>query len=328
MSRAVLAEGPAGRVTSGLNLVLTGCPLCGEDRGEPVAVGQDFAYRVAQDSFLVLSCSGCGLLYLNPRPAAGERPRLYPDEYFLPGERTWQTDQKPCQRAVMTLLRSCGAIKPDARALEVSYGPALHLDLVRHAGLPSWVAADVVTPHSSLARAAQDAGCHVYESLAEALEVCPAGYDFIFLIYGLEHTDAPVEELALLRRLLRPGGRLVVITPNAESWAWRQFQGRHWAGYDFPRHSCLYSTQTLPKLAAAAGFAMDRVSTSNHPGVWARSAENFLTDWAAPAWATTMVARTFSLLSQVTALAGHLLRADAAGAQLGAVLRKPAESKV
>jgi len=134
--------------------------------------------------------------------------------------------------------------------------------------------------------------------------------------------------VALLRRLLRPGGRLLVITPNAGSWAWRQFQGRHWAGYDFPRHSCLYSAQTLAKLAAAAGFAVDRARTRNHPGVWARSAENFLTDWAAPARLTRMVARTLALLSPVTALAAHVRRADAAGAQLEAILRKPVESEV
>jgi hypothetical protein len=327
MSQAVLAESPAGRITTGLDLVLTDCPLCGEDEGEPVAVGQDFAYSVAQDSFLVLTCSACGLLYLNPRPAPGERRRLYPDKYFLPGDRAWQTDQRPVRKAVMALLRSCGAIKPDARLLEVSYGAALHVDLVRQAGLPSW-AVDVVTPHSSLARAAQDAGCPVYRSLAEALQVGSARYDFIFLIYALEHCDEPVEEMALLRRLLRPGGRLVVITPNAQSWAWRQFQGRHWAGYDFPRHPCLYSAQTLPKLAAATGLTVDRASTSSHPGLWARSTENFLIDWAAPARATRMVARSLALLSPVAALVGHVRRAEAAGAQLEAVLRKPVESEV
>jgi hypothetical protein len=326
MSQAVLAERP-GRVLTGLDLVHTDCPLCGGDEGEPVAVGQDFAHSVAQDSFLVLSCGACGLLYLSPRPAAGEWPRLYPDKYFLPGERAWQTDERPCRKAVMALLGSCGAIKPDARFLEVSYGPALHVDLVRQAGAPSRVV-DVVTPHSSLTGTAQDAGCEVYGSLAEALQIGSARYDFIFLIYALEHCGVPVEEMGLLRRLLRPGGRVVVITPNAESWAWRQFQGRHWAGYDFPRHSCLYSPRTLPKLAAATGFVVDRVSTSNHPGLWARSAENFLIDWAAPAWITKMVARGASMLSPITRLGEQARGAAPAGAQLEAVLRKPVESDI
>jgi SAM-dependent methyltransferase len=326
MSQTVLAESPPGRASIGLDLVLTDCPLCGEDEGEPVAVGQDFACSVAQDSFLVLACSACGLLYLNPRPAAGERRRLYPDEYFLPGGRAWQADQRPCRRAVMALLRGL-TIKPDARVLEVGYGRALHVDLVRQAGPPSCLV-DVVTPHPSLARAAQDAGCQVYESLAEALQLGSARYDFIFLIYALEHCGTPVEEMASLRRLLQPGGRLLTITPNAESWAWRPFQGRHWAGYDFPRHSCLYSARTLPKLAATTGFAVERFSTSNHPGLWARSAENFLTDWGAPAWVTRTVARGLALLSPVTALAGHVRRAQAAGTQLEAVMRKPVESQV
>ena len=327
MSQAVLPERPAGSVGTGLELVLTDCPLCGENDGEPISVGQDFAHSVTRDSFLVLACNGCGLLYLSPRPAATDRSRLYPADYFLRTQRTWQADPGPSRKAIRALLEGCGAIRSDARVLEVGYGPALHSELVRQAGPSSWVL-DVATPHSSLARAAQDAGCQVYGSVSEALQVGSARYDVILLIWALEHCGAPVEEMAVLRRLLRPGGRLIVIAANAESWAWRQFHGRHWAGYDLPRHSCVYSSRTLTKLAEVTGFAVDRLGTSNHPGLWARSTENFLTDWAAPAGLTKMVGRSVALLSPALALASRLRRAEWAGAQLEAILRKPMEAEV
>ncbi len=327
MSQAVLPERAAGSVSTGLDLVLTDCPLCGADAGEPVAVGQDFAHSVSQDSFLVLVCSGCGLVYLNPRPAPSDRSRLYPAEYFAPAQRTWQTDPGPSRKAVRALLEDCGAIRSDARVLEVGYGPGLHIELVRPAGPPSWVM-DVATPHASLARAAQDAGCQAYASVSEALQVGSARYDVILLIWALEHCGAPVEEMAVLRRLLRPGGRLIVLAANAESWAWRQFHGRHWAGYDLPRHLCVYSSRTLTRLAEVSGFAVDRLGTSNHPGLWARSAENFLADWSAPAGLTKMVGRGMALVSPAIALAARLRRAEGAGAQLEAILRKPMEAEV
>jgi SAM-dependent methyltransferase len=327
MSQAVLPERPVGSVSTGLDLVLTDCPLCGADEGEPVAVGQDFAHSVSQDSFLVLVCGGCGLVYLNPRPAASDRSRLYPAGYFVPAPRSWQADPGPSRTAVRALLDGCGAIRSDARVLEVGYGPGLHTELVRRVGPSSWVM-DVATPHASLARAAEAAGCRAYGSVSEALQVGSTRYDVILLVWALEHCGAPVEEMTVLRRLLRPGGRLLVIAANAESWAWRQFHGRHWAGYDLPRHACVYSPRTLTRLAEVSGFAVDRLGTSNHPGLWGRSAENLLTDWAAPAGLTRMVARSMALLSPAIALAARLRRAEGAGAQLEAILRKPMEAEV
>ena len=42
-----------------------GCCLCGEDEGEPVAVGEDFDDRGPRgDSFIVLHCVACGVAYL------------------------------------------------------------------------------------------------------------------------------------------------------------------------------------------------------------------------------------------------------------------------
>ena len=47
------------------------CCLCGEDEGEPVAVGEDFDDRERRgDSFLVLQCRACGVAYLG-RPSSG-----------------------------------------------------------------------------------------------------------------------------------------------------------------------------------------------------------------------------------------------------------------
>ena len=327
MTQAALAESPAATPAPGLQLVLIDCPLCGEGEGEPVAVGKDFAHGVTQDSFLVLACGSCGLLYLNPRPGPEERRRLYPAEYFRGEESASRTHQRPCVRALLELVRSCRIAKPSAHVLEVGYGPTLHVTCLRQAGPGSWVL-DVATPHSSLARAAEGAGCRVYETPAEALDEGPARYDLVVLVYALEHCAFPLEELASLRRLLRPGGRLVVVTPNAGSRTCRLFRGRHWTGYDFPRHPCLYDAGALRRLAEASGFTVERLRARNHGGMWVRSAENFLADWAVPAWVRRLGAGMLPLLSGPVQLAERLNGTNATGAQLEAILRKPAETEV
>jgi SAM-dependent methyltransferase len=320
MTQTLVFDGPA--VDPGtLQLIPATCPLCGADEGEPVAVGNDFAHGTTGDSFLVLSCHGCGLLYLNPRPAPEEWHRLYPPGYF---------NRPDCghggisRTAIRELLRACGAISPGARVLTVGYGPTLHLGELRRAGSGSW-ALEALTPHESLARAAEQAGLAVHRGRPDTLEAEGASYDLILLLHALENCDAPLEEVRAIRGLLRDGGRLVIMTPNAASAAWRLFQGRHWAGYDFPRHRCLFSPETLRRLAADAGFAVDRVGSLGDGRVWAASAGYFARDWSAPAWLTRAATAAFGVLGTVEAMASGTWSPRAGCPQLAAVLRNPAE---
>src|SRR5687767_8526173 len=64
-----------------LKLTYRPCCLCGVEEGAPVAVGEDFEYRTSGDSFIAMRCAHCGLVYLNPRPAAEEIDRIYPPSY-------------------------------------------------------------------------------------------------------------------------------------------------------------------------------------------------------------------------------------------------------
>ncbi len=320
MTQALAVDGPA--VDPGvLQLAPATCPLCGADEGEPVGVGNDFAHGTTGDSFLVLSCHGCGVLYLNPRPAPEEWHRLYPAGYFRAPAHPGHGGIT--RTAIRELLRTCGAIPSGARVLAVGYGPTLHLSELRRAGPGSW-ALEALTPHESLARAAEQSGLVVHRGRANTLEAEGATYDLIFLLHALEHCDAPLEEVRAIRALLRDGGRVVIVTPNAASAAWRLFQGRHWAGYDFPRHRCLFSPETLRRLAADAGFAVDRVGSLGDGRVWADSAGYFARDWSAPAWLARAATAGFGVVGAVEAMASGVWSPNARRPQLVANLRKPA----
>jgi hypothetical protein len=68
---SVSAEAPtvAASLPEALALVPARCCVCGDENADPIAVGEDFEYRTSADSFLAVHCRGCGLVYLNPRPA-------------------------------------------------------------------------------------------------------------------------------------------------------------------------------------------------------------------------------------------------------------------
>ena len=236
---------PASSPQVELKLVLVPCPLCGEDEAEPVAVGSDLAHGTTSDSFLAVRCGGCELVYLRPRPAAEERLRLYPPSYFSPSDARSRPERRRAHAVARRMVRACPSPPPNARLLEVGYGARLHLGELRRCGPRTWVL-EVVTPHETLARAGRSEGFIVYPGRGRALEDRGAIYDVVFLLHALEHCESPLEELKSLRRLIRPGGRLILLTENADSAVGRVFRGRHWAGYDFPRHLIIDGTTHAP----------------------------------------------------------------------------------
>ena len=245
-----------------LPLEPTPCPLCGQDDGEPVAVGSDFTLATSPDSFLALSCRACGLVYLNPAPVTAARARIYPEPYFSSSELAPE-HRRAGRVAAQRALACCVGLPARARVLELGYGGRLHLEELRRSAPPGW-SFEVVTPHRPLLEAARRHGVVAHAGVAGGLQRA-VGYDAVLALHALEHSGAPLDELRAVRQLLGSGGRLVLVCHNSESAVGRRFQGRHWSGYDFPRHRALFGPRALRALAERSGFVIDRLEPVHYP---------------------------------------------------------------
>lgn len=85
-------------------------------------------------------------------------------------------------------------------------------------------------------------------------------FDAVTMLDVIEHVAAWEEALAECARVLRPGGRLLVITLNRFS-ALRLLMGRRWSWYQDPTHVHMFSLATLRRGFAAAGLACARSAT-------------------------------------------------------------------
>lgn len=88
-----------------------------------------------------------------------------------------------------------------------------------------------------------------------------ASFDAILLNHVIEHVADPAALLAECRRLARPGARLVMATPNADSALHRVF-GRYWRGLEAPRHLRVFSGRALARLCVAQGWRVERRFTT------------------------------------------------------------------
>jgi SAM-dependent methyltransferase len=97
----------------------------------------------------------------------------------------------------------------------------------------------------------------------------PGSFDVVTMWHSLEHVHRPLEILRETYRLLVPGGKLIVATPNIQSLPFYLFR-RDWFGLDLPRHLTHFTPSTLTAMLQTAGFRADPVRQFRH-GDWLRS---------------------------------------------------------
>lgn len=126
---------------------------------------------------------------------------------------------------------------------------------------------DVGTAHGYLLEVAGELGLEAYgtEISEAALEIArqkfpgkiwagplekqkleTAFFDAVALTDVLEHLSNPVETIREISRILKPGGILLIISPNSDSWT-RKFWGRNWFQYKY-EHLFYFNRRSLEKI--------------------------------------------------------------------------------
>jgi SAM-dependent methyltransferase len=308
-----------------LRLEWVRCNLCGADDSVPVAVGEDFEYRTSADTFVAVRCRRCQLVYLNPRPLESELERLYPPDYHaydFSEERFGLVHEVRRRLEAHRLLRWCRGLADGARILDVGCGDGFHLRLLREFGSPTW-SLEGVDPSPQAVAAARRAGLKVHRGTIERARLQPGSVDLALLVMTIEHVTNPAATLSAVARVLRPEGRVVVVTDNVGSPDFRLFGGRHWGGYHFPRHLHLFDPSTLSAMARKVGLHVDCMETAVSPVNWTYSVRNLIDDWGGPRWlvdrfslSSPVALGAFTAFDWLQVLVGR-------GAILNAVLRRP-----
>jgi SAM-dependent methyltransferase len=99
-----------------------------------------------------------------------------------------------------------------------------------------------------------------------------SSFDALTMSHVVEHLVDPVRTFAECRRVLKPGGQLVVLTPNIGSLGHRWFRDS-WRGLEPPRHLFLFRRETLRTCAERAGLRVVKVWTTANvaPFIWQAS---------------------------------------------------------
>lgn len=241
--------------TDGLKLVEVACDLCGSRNAEPVIALTDLISGSTAETFELVRCRDCGHQYLDSRPADDELARLYPDAYAPFGQTGLPARMKRFQRR--RLIRQNWAILgPPARVLDVGCATGELLASIRALGNPNVAG---IEPSERAARIARERlGLDVRIGSLESAHFAPASFDVILMSHTIEHLPSPSGTLNEIARVSSSSSHLLLWLPNVDSWAAKGL-GRYWIGYDAPRHLHAFSSQTLTRLLARHGFAVEAV---------------------------------------------------------------------
>ena len=236
------------------------CAACRCAEFRLLFTASDRLYRTTRKQFQVVACAACGLLRLDPPPAAGELGAYYPSNYWFAPEKTAAGFLEEAWRRlvlrdhvgfVVRALAESGARGP---VLDVGCGGGLFLRLLRARGYPG-IGLD---SSAGAARVAwQRNGVPALRGSLENAPLPAGSCAAVTMFHVLEHLYDVRPHLVAARSLLAPQGRLIVQVPNAGCWQYRLL-GRAWNGLDVPRHLYNFRARDLEKLLEACGFEILR----------------------------------------------------------------------
>ncbi|HEX5460835.1 MAG TPA: class I SAM-dependent methyltransferase [Steroidobacteraceae bacterium] len=251
------------------------CHLCGSP-GVPLYRDLSDSMFSAAGSWSISRCSnrGCGLLWLDPMPLAEDLAMAYASYYThgAPARTVGYRLGRSLYRAALDIALWVTGIPSERRRSEAMFlgssPPGALLDVgcgygafMSRMKARGWRVRGIDFDPQA-ARAARDLhGLEVQVGTLEGLTGTDSQFDVITANNVIEHVADPVDFLVRCRGLLRPGGRVILKTPNASGYGARRY-GPAWRGLEPPRHLHIFTPPALSACARRAGLSVSSCFTS------------------------------------------------------------------
>jgi SAM-dependent methyltransferase len=210
----------------------------------------------------LLACAECGQLVSQVSEEDYRRGMLRYDaaDFNRPEGAERERRLAVARRRLLEIARRLDSAPARLRLLDVGCSRGHFLEAARALGF----AAEGVEPAAGVAAEARAAGLEVHTGRLEEQRFPDGRFDAVTLFEVIEHLPEPRPLLAECRRILRPGGILLLSTGNAASWTARAM-GARWDYFRLerdPGHVSFYNPRSIALLARRCGFELEAVRTA------------------------------------------------------------------
>ena len=217
------------------------CGLCGTDDTELVTV---------EDSFRIVRCKRCDLIYLNPRPREENLLEFYGD-FFSTNEESISQWSRLMGRVYEETKRNIEKEYSSGKLLDMGCGLGLFLKLWDP---QKWEPYGIDISKKAV-EYAKSRGSNVKQNSLEKTDFSDNYFDVITMFYVLEHLPHPLKVLKEARRILKENGLLIIRVPQSISAErFLKFFGLRRNLFHPPMHLYDFSTKILREFLLRAGF--------------------------------------------------------------------------
>jgi SAM-dependent methyltransferase len=222
-----------------------------------------FGRRFFKDGYGIAECLTCGLVQLQPTPTPETLRALYETDAYFGGEGSGYSEYESQEQEYLATFREdvrrIAEFLPSGKVLEVGCGYGYFLQAALQAGYDAY---GIDLSPTAVKWASERLPNRVFCGLLEEVpQIQEQQYDVIFGSHLIEHLTEPGAFLEHAASLLRPGGLLVLVTPNIRSLLSRA-SGRRWVSYKIPEHVSYYDPRTITGLLDRAGFSVRAVDSA------------------------------------------------------------------
>lgn len=276
------------------------CKLC-SIKGEILYRGLKDIIGTIEGSWNIYKCPECHFLWLDPMPTKEDIHLAYVEypthstclksdlsfkDRIKAGYLSWRYGYRndkisafdklmglflylvPIKRVSSDFwFKSLKDMKSKGRLLDIGCGGG---DLVKLMQQWGWQA-EGIEPDYMAVKNARLKGLKIHHGDFLEYDFKDNTFDAILSSHVFEHIFEPVDFLKKCYRILKPGGKLCIATPNADSWQHSYFK-KSWMALDAPRHLYLFSPHSMKICAKGANIKHYSVSTTSRGSAFISSA--------------------------------------------------------
>jgi 2-polyprenyl-3-methyl-5-hydroxy-6-metoxy-1,4-benzoquinol methylase len=223
---------------------LEACPSCGHPKFTNHLICTD--HSITGESFALVKCEKCQLVFTNPRPDEDSISRYYESDSYISHANKSKSLVDIIYKLVRNITlkrkhRLLRSLTQENNLLDYGCGTGHFLEFMAS---KNWDVTGVEPNEHARGQANNKTNNAVVSSLGSVKNK----FDIITAWHVIEHVHQLGDTLKALRSRLTDNGHLIIAVPNFNSYD-AQYYGDFWAAYDVPRHLYHFSQKSFEALA-------------------------------------------------------------------------------
>lgn len=221
------------------------CPSCKHTKFNNFSICKD--YTVSGESFALVKCCKCQLVFTNPRPTSDAIGQYYNSSNYISHANQTRNLSDIVYKVVRTFMlnQKSKLIKKhhsSGSILDYGCGTGHFLKHMQHKG---WQISGIEPDESTNSKASEKTNVKIFSSLAELPR--QQEFDIITAWHVIEHVHDLQHTMKSLRNKLSDSGFMFIALPNHNSYDAMHYK-ELWAAYDVPRHLYHFSQDSFMRL--------------------------------------------------------------------------------